>query len=184
MAPRPPSPGRHPGGLFALWAGLFLAGMSAAMGLDWSAGETAWPDSPLLDGQPADLNVVEVATLEQLPGIGPSRAMAIARERQRRPFSGPSDLTRVRGIGTATIAGLGPLVHAHGVPAGPDRPIDINAASADQLERLPGIGPVLAHRIAEDRLLNGAYPSVDALQRVRGIGPATTAKIRAHLEAM
>jgi len=183
VAPRTPGHRRHPAGLFALWAGLFLAGMSAAMGLDWSTGETPWPDTPLLDGQPADLNVADVATLELLPGIGPSRAMAIADERKRRPFAGPAELSRVRGIGPATVAGLGPLVQAHGEYDEPDRPMDINAASVEQLEQLPGIGPVLADRIATDRSLHGGYADVEALQRVRGIGPATVAKIRTHLEA-
>lgn len=55
--------------------------------------------------------------------------------------------------------------------------IDLNSASAAELEMLPGIGPTLAQRIVDDREANGAFASVEGLQRVRGIGPRTVEKI-------
>lgn len=55
--------------------------------------------------------------------------------------------------------------------------IDINAASAAELEMLPGIGPTLAKRIIEERRANGVFERVADLQRVRGIGPRTVEKI-------
>jgi competence ComEA-like helix-hairpin-helix protein len=61
--------------------------------------------------------------------------------------------------------------------------LDLNAASAADLELLPGIGPSLALRIVQDRLGKGAFPTVEALLRVRGIGPATLAKLRPLLYA-
>jgi len=64
-------------------------------------------------------------------------------------------------------------------PAG----IDIDRASADVLERLPGIGPGLAARIAADREQRGPFRTPDGLLRVRGIGPRTLAKIRPYLAA-
>lgn len=62
-------------------------------------------------------------------------------------------------------------------PDAPTGPIDVDHASAAELDRLPGIGPALAQRIVEDREANGAFGSVEALQRVRGIGPALAARL-------
>ena len=56
--------------------------------------------------------------------------------------------------------------------------IDINAASAQDLETLPGIGPVLAGRIVEYREQNGPFQRTDQLTAVRGIGAATYERIR------
>lgn len=56
--------------------------------------------------------------------------------------------------------------------------IDINRANADELDRLPGIGPKTAKAIIEHRTRNGPFGSVDDLLAVRGIGPATLAEIR------
>ncbi|HET9495086.1 MAG TPA: ComEA family DNA-binding protein [Chloroflexia bacterium] len=61
--------------------------------------------------------------------------------------------------------------------------IDINRATAEELEALPGIGPVLARRIVEDREANGPYASVDDLERVNGIGKGIVAKVRDHATA-
>lgn len=57
-------------------------------------------------------------------------------------------------------------------------PIDLNTASAAQLEDLPGVGPAIAQRILDHREKNGAFRSVDDLLEVSGIGPATLEKIR------
>jgi competence ComEA-like helix-hairpin-helix protein len=60
----------------------------------------------------------------------------------------------------------------------PSGPLDLNDASADQLERLPRIGKALAHRIVADRERRGPFGSVDELDRVPGIGPATVEAVR------
>ena len=58
-------------------------------------------------------------------------------------------------------------------PAAPaDDRLDLNAASATELRRLPGIGPVGAGRIVEEREANGPYRSVGDLVRVAGFGPS------------
>lgn len=59
--------------------------------------------------------------------------------------------------------------------------IDINAATASQLESLPGIGPAIARAIVEHRAKNGPFATVDDLLAVRGIGPAKLAELRAHI---
>lgn len=50
--------------------------------------------------------------------------------------------------------------------------INLNRASADELEQLPGVGPVLAARIVADREANGPFASLDDLSRVSGVGAA------------
>jgi competence protein ComEA len=56
-------------------------------------------------------------------------------------------------------------------------PVDLNAATAADLDALPGIGPVLAQRIVEHRERNGPFRSVEQLDDVPGIGPATYAEL-------
>lgn len=60
--------------------------------------------------------------------------------------------------------------------------ININAATAKQLEELDGIGPVLAQRIVDYRDANGPFSSVDGLLEVQGIGEKTLATIRDKVE--
>jgi competence protein ComEA len=50
--------------------------------------------------------------------------------------------------------------------------VDLNTATAEQLDALPGIGPATAKKIVDDRAANGPFKTVDDLMRVPGIGPA------------
>ncbi|MBC7835176.1 MAG: helix-hairpin-helix domain-containing protein [Phycisphaerales bacterium] len=56
--------------------------------------------------------------------------------------------------------------------------IDLNTASAVQLELLPGVGPALAARIVEDRSLRGLFKTIYSLDRVSGIGPKTIERLK------
>jgi competence protein ComEA len=62
-----------------------------------------------------------------------------------------------------------------------DGRLDLNRASADELESLPGIGPKTAERIVADRLKRGRFRTVKDLGRVKGIGPKTLARLAPHL---
>ena len=57
-------------------------------------------------------------------------------------------------------------------------PIDLNTATVQQLDALPGVGPVLAQRIVDWRTEHGRFESVDQLQEVSGIGPSRLADLR------
>lgn len=59
-------------------------------------------------------------------------------------------------------------------------PIDINRATAADLQRLPGIGPKLSQRIVDERQ-KGPFKSVAELRRVPGIGPKILEKLRPHV---
>ena len=64
---------------------------------------------------------------------------------------------------------------APGVPAAP---VDLNRASAEELEALPGVGPSTAAAIVGYRTQIGPFASIDDLLKVRGIGPAKLEAIR------
>jgi competence protein ComEA len=61
--------------------------------------------------------------------------------------------------------------------AAPGGLLDLNTASASDLDGLPGIGKSFADRIIEYRTTNGPFTSVEDLQKVKGIGAALFAKI-------
>jgi competence protein ComEA len=60
-------------------------------------------------------------------------------------------------------------------------PININRATAHQLDALDGIGPVIAQRIIDYRKINGSFLSIDDLQKVSGIGAAKFAQIKSKV---
>ncbi len=73
---------------------------------------------------------------------------------------------------------------AQGMPSPPATgKIDINTATAEELQQLPGIGPTRAHDIVSYRETHGPFPSIEALQQVPGIGPATYEKLAPYITA-
>jgi competence protein ComEA len=61
---------------------------------------------------------------------------------------------------------------------GPDGPVHLNTATLEDLDGLPGVGPVTAQRILDYRDEHGAFRSVDELDAVPGIGPARLEQLR------
>jgi competence protein ComEA len=75
----------------------------------------------------------------------------------------------------AAATAAGPSTSAAGGP------LDLNTASAGDLDTLPGIGPVLAQRIVDFRQQHGSFTTVDQLSDVPGIGPALYGRLAARV---
>jgi len=60
----------------------------------------------------------------------------------------------------------------------PPGKVDLNSATADQLDTLPGVGPVTAQRIVEWRTRNGRFTRVEQLREIEGIGERRFAQLR------
>ena len=152
---------------------------------------------PLAAGERIDPNTAGEEDLDRLPGVGPAVAGRIVKMRQDHgPFAEPDDLLSVPGVGPATLARItpylewpaqpGPRAGAFarrsrpdtGPPARKPARLDLNRASREELERLPGIGPVTAERILTLRENLGRFRGLEDLRSVRGIGPATIERLR------
>ncbi|EST35922.1 hypothetical protein N566_17095, partial [Streptomycetaceae bacterium MP113-05] len=73
----------------------------------------------------------------------------------------------------AAVAAPAPVAGAPPVPGGAAPPrVSLSSATAEQLETLPGVGPVLARHIIDYRARHGGFTSVDQLRDVDGIGPS------------
>jgi competence protein ComEA len=157
-----------------------------------------------------DLNRAGTAELGQLEGIGPGLAERIVRHRKiHGPFRTINDLRQVSGIGPKIFARIQPWVCVEAdttgeaesaipqsthptvrhTPATRQRKkesllaasaVNINTASAAELQRLPRIGPVLSDRIIEQRA-KSPFQSVDELRGVKGIGAKTLEGLRPYV---
>lgn len=154
-----------------------------------------------------DLNLADRTELLQIPGIGPNIADAILAHRQTRGrFESIDELDNVHGIGGKTLGRLrewvrveqavsrgqaepaverlerkerpapSPVAGSRKLTEG-DRPINVNRASAEELQRLPGIGAKLAERIVAARE-ERPFAAAEDLRRVSGIGAKTVEKLR------
>ena len=162
--------------------------------------------APVTDGQTVivpgrclNINTATVEEFDSLPGIGPARAAdIIAARRQLGGFSSVQDLTMVGGIGPATLdrittedcvtvdANMTSRVtstmsddtgSSAPVTTTPSNCLDINTATAEELDTLPNIGESRAAAIIKLRGELGGFSSVQDLTMVIGIGPATLDKI-------
>ncbi|MFE5871308.1 ComEA family DNA-binding protein [Streptomyces roseifaciens] len=135
--------------------------------------------------------VVDVAGKVRRPGVlrlppGSRVADALAAAGGARPGADTTGINRARVLvdGEQIVVGAPGATAAPGVPGtsaasgapaaaggpGPGTPLSLNAATAEQLDALPGVGPVLARHILDYRAQHGGFRSVEELRRVNGIG--------------
>ena len=128
-----------------------------------------------------DLNTADLKTLETLPGIGPALAQRII---DARPFKTVADLEKVSGIGEAKMKDLKDLVTVGTKSAAaksslaPGEKLNINTATAEQLDSLFGIGPVKSQAIVDYRNANGKFAAIEEVMKVKGIKEGEFAKIK------
>lgn len=188
--------------------GLLVLAAGAAMGsvfvlaLGWPRGDAAPAavTAPLISGTaPASSGVtpaadeqvvVDVAGLVRKPGVVelPAGSRVIDAIKSAGGVRGRGDTT---GLNLAQVLTDGQQVLVSGpvrAPAGQSGStgtgagpalVNINTGSLDELDALPGIGPVLAQAILDWRTQNGGFTAVEQLTEVSGIGDATFADLQA-----
>ncbi len=180
----------RPDPLPAAWSAVEADDSTAASRLLAGSGEAAARAArarrPLEPGERIDPNTAPAEELQRLPRVGPALAARIvARREERGPYRTLADLDSVSGVGPALLAAAAPHLTLPLAPS-PAPPsartaatgreprrtgtLDLNSASAGELESLPGIGPALAARIVASRDEHGRFRSPEELERVSGIG--------------
>ena len=135
------------------------------------------PDARIADALTAAGGAVEGA---DLLGLNMARRVTDGEQIVVGIATAPGDPTGMgssisSGPGTAASTGA-PMTHENS-PA-PGSSVDLNTATVEQLDTLPGVGPVTAAAIVAWRDANGRFSSVDQLGDVDGIGPARLEKLR------
>ncbi|MFJ5552235.1 helix-hairpin-helix domain-containing protein [Streptomyces sp. NPDC093225] len=137
--------------------------------------------------------VVDVSGKVRDPGVrrlpaGARVEDALAAAGGVRPGADTTGLNRARVLvdGEQVLVGVPQPATAPGAPVGPGGgttgpgvPVSLNTATVDQLDGLPGVGPVLAQHIVEFRTTRGGFRSVEDLRQVNGIGERRFADLRA-----
>ncbi|MET9860151.1 ComEA family DNA-binding protein [Streptomyces smyrnaeus] len=149
--------------------------------------------APTADGAQGKRLVVDVSGKVRDPGVlrlpaGSRVADALKAAGGLRKGADTSGLNRARLLvdGEQIVVGApGRAGAAPGGAPGPSSasgasgaPISLNSATPEQLETLPGVGPVLAQHIVDYRTQHGGFRSVDQLQEVNGIGEKRFADIK------
>jgi competence protein ComEA len=129
--------------------------------------------------QPVDI-VVDVAGKVRRPGLvklaaGSRVADAIAAAGGVLPATSTVGMSLARKVidGEQLVVGEPQPAGQVAAPSGSAAqagPLDLNAATASDLDALPGIGPVLAQRVVDWRTAHGGFTSVDQLRQISGLG--------------
>jgi competence ComEA-like helix-hairpin-helix protein len=133
-------------------------------------------------GEKVDPNTASADELDRLPRVGPALALRIVEHRKANGrFATLEDLGDVSGIGPALLNTIAPhlTLRAGGrvAAAGGANRVDINRASAAELEQLPGVGPAIAERIVNYRTAEGRFRNFEDLEKVPGVGPSLRTRI-------
>ena len=114
--------------------------------------------------------------------VGILLVLAVAARIINRPkpvtiVAAPVDVAALRAAGRE-LAKQGHAGRAASVQSTQPGPLDLNRASAAELEGLPGVGPAMAQRIIARRDSLGGFSNLEQLDSVRGIGPGLLGKLR------
>jgi competence protein ComEA len=182
----------------ALLAVLVIAGNRLAKSGTASAPEIAAPLEPVAPAAPERL-VVHVVGAVRRPGLyrlreGQRVADAVSRAggATRRADLAALNLAAPLVDGTqvlvpARVAAVSPgMSSSPGLPpaapsSAPQAKVSLATATLEQLDALPGVGPVTAQKIVDYRTEHGPFASVDGLDDVPGIGPATIEDLRDYV---
>ena len=145
----------------AKWVVVVVLGGASIGGIAWTI-RTRLPRVPVAPGAPI---AVAPAETEPLASRGDPDTAVGQTDYRESPEPGVAETESSRSE-AKPASGTAP------------RLININTASAAELELLPQIGPTLAARIVAERNANGPFASLEDIERVRGIGPRTVEKIR------
>ena len=100
----------------------------------------------------------------------------------RRPASAGRTLAIVMALWVTASSPVGALpAFSDDLHSGWPTPVNVNQASLEELQRLPGVGPAKAEAILNARAQRGRFESLDELQEIKGIGPAMLQRLRGHL---
>ena len=163
------------------------------------------PSDPVrVAGRPVNLNSAGRAELVQIPGVGPTLADAIlAHRKQHGRFESLEELDHLHGVGPKTLEKLRPWfsIGPGGAPVveepveklerkpaamtttpskkvtALETTINVNTATAEQLQTLPAIGVKMAERIISERQKT-PFKILEDLRRVSGIGVKTLEKLK------
>lgn len=133
-----------------------------------AAEHRAEPLDSALDSTQLDTQLAAVDSARSAHGRRSSRKRA-PRVRESSPAADQPILS------SQTAPARAPPTRTRKATAKPDTPIDVNRATAAELEQLPRVGPALAQRIVAWREAHGRFQSMEDLRHVRGIGKATAA---------
>ena len=139
---------------------------------------------PLQAGEKINLDRADASELTRLPRIGSGLAARIVADRERHgSFGSLAGFDRVAGIGPTVLEAVAPYAEFSGDAIqnrwlSADSVLRINTATAEQLARLPGIGPAKAKAIVDYRTENGPFRTLADLEGVKGIGPAILKQLR------
>ena len=132
------------------------------------------------------------ADLMKVKGIGKKTAEKVLAYRDANaPIKRMGQLLEIKGIGKTTLQRLTCFFYAEAEGKRPceiatirhgSGPVNINTATAKELQTLPNIGEKRAEKIVKDRTDNGLFHSVDDLQRIKGIGRGMVDKLKDLVE--